>query len=237
MSLSSLLSLSVLVPLAAGLYRYRNVDTRYYPFLLLIALGALTEIITTVVIHVFKQSNAPINNVWLLVECMLILYQFYAWRFYMKPRKWYRIVPAIFLAGWLVENVVFGLFFTFNPYFHAAYSFVIVMLSINEINYLITHDNRQLFRNSRFILCLAFIIYFIYQILLEGAYYVNSERGEEELIEIAVTITSYFSYINVLTNIIYAVAIFYIPVRRFAFDRAMESMREKQRKNGVRSSH
>jgi hypothetical protein len=122
----------------------------------------------------------------------------------------------------------------FSPFFHVSYSFVIVMLSINEINYLITHENRQLFRNGRFLICLGFIIFFIYQILYEGSYYISRQDPNPV---VTITITSYSAYINVLTNIIYAIALLYIPSKRFDFERTMESLREQQRRSGAKISN
>ncbi|HYF31469.1 MAG TPA: hypothetical protein VD993_10155 [Chitinophagaceae bacterium] len=230
MTLSFVLSLSILLPLTIGLIRFKTIQTSYHPFIVLIALGALTEFASSFSIRRFN-TNAEVTNVFLLLECMLILYQFYRWRFYIKPKQWYWIVPAIFLVGWIVQNLVFSKFSEFSPFFHVAYSFVVVMLSINEINYLITHENRQLFRNARFLICLGFIIFFIYQILYEGSYYISST---EKRSAIAKTITSYAAYINVLTNIIFAVAIWFIPEKKFDFDRTMESLKEQQRRSGAK---
>ena len=228
-----LLSLSILLPFIVGLMRFRKIHTSYRPFLALIALGVLTELLSRWSIRRF-QSNAVVTNVYFLLECMLILYQFYSWRFYTKPRKWYWIVPVIFAITWIVENIVFNKINDFSPFFHVSYSFVIVMLSINEINYLITHDNRQLFRNGQFLICLGFIIFFIYQILYEGSYYISRQDPNPV---VTVTITSYSAYINVLTNIIYAIAILYLPAKKFDFERTMESLREQQRRSGAKISN
>lgn len=230
MTLSFLLSLSILAPFTIALIRFRNIQTNYRPFIALIILGVLSELLSFASIRMFK-SNAVVINVFMLFECILILYQFYTWRFYSTPRRWYWIVPAIFILGWIVQNIVFYKIEEFSPFFHVAYSFVIVMLSINEINYLITHENRHLFRNARFLICLGFIIFFIYQILYEGSYYISTT---EKNLAIAMTITSWTAYINVLTNIIYAVAIAYIPAKKFDFDRTMESLKEQQRRSGAK---
>lgn len=230
MTLSFLLSLSILLPLTIGLIRVRKIETSYQPFIVLIALGLLTEIASTISIRVFG-TNAVVTNVFFLLECLLILYLFYCWRFNARPRKWHRIVPLVLVAGWIVQNLVLYKIVEFSPFFHVAYSFIIVILSINEINYLITHENRQLLKNAEFIICLGFIIFFIYQILYEGSYYISVQESKAG---IARTITSYHQYINVLTNIIYAIGIWFIPEKKMGFNRTMESLKEQQRRSGAK---
>src|SRR5688500_13037200 len=111
-----LLSLSILLPFIIGLIRFRKIHTSYRPFLALIALGVLTELLSRWSIRKF-QSNAVVTNVYFLLECMLILYQFYAWRFYSNPRRWYWIVPVLFLVGWVIENIMFDKIHDFSPFF------------------------------------------------------------------------------------------------------------------------
>ena len=224
-----LLSLSILLPFVIGLIRFRKIHTSYHPFIALIVVGLLAELVSRYSIKRF-QNNAVVTNVFFLIECMLILYQFYRWRFYSKPRKWYWIVPVLFVLGWIAEFFVFHNITEFSPIFHVSYSFLVVMLSINEINYLITHENRQLFRNARFLICLGFIIFFIYQILLEWSYTATENKSIGEIL------TTYQSYINLLTNIIYAIAMLYIPAKKFDFERTMESLRDQQRRSGAKIS-
>ena len=229
MSLSFLLSLTVLLPCTIGLIRFGKIPTSYRPFIVLMLAGLLSELASGYCIYKFN-SNVWVVNVFFLCECLLIFYQFYVWRFNSKPRNWFSIVIALAVTGWIIENIVFYEPVKFSPIFHISYSFLIVMLSIIEINYLITHERRQLFKNARFLICLVFVFFFLYQILLEWAYIVAAKEKE-----IAQTILGYQSYINALTNIIYAVAILYIPVKRFDFDRTLESIKEQQRKSGAKS--
>lgn len=220
---SFLLSQSILLPLLIALARIRKIQSNYYPFVALIALAALTELLSFIAIRLF-ETNAVVSNIYCLLECLLILYQFYRWRFYTQPRRWYWIIPTFCVLVWVTENLVFMNITSFGPVFRISYAFLVVMLSINEINYLITHENRQLFRNARFIICIGFIIFFLYQILFEGSLYIaqadNSPMISNKIISLS-------AYINVLVNIIYAVAMLLIPEKMFDFKRTMENI-EKQ---------
>jgi hypothetical protein len=216
-----LLSMFILVPLTIGLLRIRKMHSSYYPFLALIILGTLAELASYVSKKLY-QTNAVVSNIYSLLECMLILYQFYRWRLYNKPHTWYLILPALLLLTWITENLVFMYITQFGPVFRVSYAFVIVMLSINEINYLITHENRQLFKNARFLICLGFIIFFLYQILFEGAFLMADSNPQ-----ISKRISALSSYINMLVNLIYAVAMLLIPEKRFNFERTMQNFKKE----------
>jgi hypothetical protein len=83
-------------------------------------------------------------------------------------------------------------------------------MSITEVNFKIIHDNKNLFRNPKFIICIGFIIFFIYQIIYEWAY----QLSLVEPTYFTRTISSMFGYINALTNIIFSIAFLLIPVQR-----------------------
>lgn len=216
-----LISQLILLPLIIGLLRIRKMQSSYYPFLALIILGSLTELASFISIRLFK-TNAVVSNTYSLLECLLILYLFYRWRFHNKPRKWYWVVPALFLLIWITENLVFMYITRFGPVFRVSYGFIIVMLSINEINYLITHENRQLFRNARFLICIGFIIFFLYQVLFEGALYIAGSNPD-----IFRKIFSLQVYVNAFVNLVYAAAMLLIPERMFDFERTMENFKKE----------
>lgn len=78
------------------------------------------------------------------------------------------------------------------------------------INRIIITERKSLIRNPVFIICLAFIIYFTYKVLLEifWLYGLNSSR------EFRVEVYNIFKYINLFANLIYALAILWIPRKR-----------------------
>jgi hypothetical protein len=80
---------------------------------------------------------------------------------------------------------------------------------------MITHDNRNLFRNPKFLICIGFIVYFIYMIVYYWAFEV-SLFGQPD---ISTSITFLMAYVNFFTNIIYAIAFLLIPApQKFTLD-------------------
>jgi hypothetical protein len=204
---SFLLSLVVLFPCISGLIRWREIRQMYQPFILLVTIAAVTEILNYVIIEVLRGNNNSIINIYSLVEWSLIIAQFYYWRYYSHTKRWYPYIGIACLIVWIIENLIIGNIFYIGPVFRISSAFMLVILSINEINYVIINESRYLLKNARFLICAAFLVYFLYQVLLEGAIYVTAKGASPT----ANKIINLFSYINAFVNIIYGIAVWYIP--------------------------
>jgi hypothetical protein len=202
-----LVSISILFPLIAGLIRWRRIGKGYQPFFILVVAGVITELITGYVIPVKHSSNAGISNFYILAEWILIVWQFQVWGTPRLRKNLYYALIALSCSIWFTENLAMHHVGEFSPYFRFFYSFSIVLFSVNKINFMITHDNRNLLRHPGFLICIGFIIYFIYKIIYEWAYQ-SSLFGATE---ITTKIIMLDGYINALTNIIFAIALLKIP--------------------------
>ncbi len=205
-----LVSESILIPFIIGLIRWRRVVRRYQPFFILIVMAVITEAINGYLIKILHHSNAIPTNIYALTECILIAWQFHVWGL-LQSRKpiFYGLLIAFFLV-WVYEDLVLGYITGFPPYFRFLYSFLTVLLSVNKINFMITHENRNLLRSPDFLICIGFIVFFIYKILYEWAYQA-SLFGQSKII---LNIIMLFGYINAFTNIIFAIAFLLIPARQ-----------------------
>ncbi|WP_343670416.1 hypothetical protein [Chitinophaga sp.] len=202
-----LVSQIVIIPLVIGLIRFNKTVTSYQPFLLLLALAFVSESISFICIEVLNTSNAIPFNLYGLAECMVILYQFYVWGFLKRKVRLYIVLATGLAAGWITENLLLAQIENFSPVFRVTYAFIVVLLSINEINFLIVQDNKNLLRNSRFLICMGFIIIFIYQIIYEASFFVGSDTI------LTLKIVFMFNYINAFVNLIYVLAVLFIPVK------------------------
>lgn len=206
---SFLLSLTVAFPAVSGLVRWKEVSPRYRPFLSLMLLATATEVLNFVLIERFQTNNNIVVNVYSLIECLLIISQFYYWRYYSRTRRWYPWFAVGCIIVWIIENIVLNDIRFVGPVFRVTAAFILVTLSINEINYIIINESRNLLKNARFLICTAFLIYFLYQILLEGSIYISSKGKNAPVGEII----ELFSYMNAFVNVLYGVAVWFIPKR------------------------
>lgn len=223
---SFLLSEIVFIPFCVALFRWRKIDQAYSPFFLLLTIGVVSEVVSYWTIHYRHHTNAAITNIYGLLECSLIIYQFYLWNKSSRKKGWFYGLGLGSLVLWTLCNLVYYHINDYSvAYYRILYPFTLVILSVNEINLLITHDNRNLYRNARFVICLGFITFFLYQILYEGAFFLSNSGNTEG---VSNRIISLFNYVNALVNgVIYVIAVLLVPRKRnSAFERIFERIRD-----------
>jgi len=201
-----LISESILLPLIIGLVRLRRSGKAYRPFFLMIACAALNEPISFVFARM-TRSNAIPNNIYALIEWLLIAWQFHKWGLLQTRKKVFYVLVLFVSLIWVTEDLVLREITIYPPYFTVFYSFLIVLFCVNKINFMITHDDRKLYGNPIFLICIGFIIFFIYRIVYEWAYQ-TSLYGTTGITD---NIIMLFSYVNALVNVIFAIALLRIP--------------------------
>lgn len=206
-----LLSLSVLFPFLSGLLRWRVISQRYCPLFILFGLALFVELVTRYVITLTSKSSGsiPVNNLYVLVESILIPLQFVVWGYMYRKLNAFYIIAGILVLGWMAEHLLLGDITRLHPYFRMFYSLLIVLLSINTINYLVIQEERNLDRHPVFIICTGFIIFFTYQLVYEGIYNIVSNL---ESIDTGKLNTA-FSIINAVCNTLYGIAFLLVPAR------------------------
>jgi len=200
-----ILSQSILIPLGIMLVRCKKIPADWMPFLVLLILGVLAEIASFIMIHFCEMGNAPVIKTYSLAECCLIYYLFYLWKNDKDARTFFTVLASISVLAWLIEDIVFGGIITFSPYFRVGYAFVIVLLSINQINGMMVKHDGSLLKNPRFILCIGFIISFIYQIVYEASFFVGSDTSVFGSLPNKIIMGN--SYINFTVNLLSAYAV------------------------------
>jgi hypothetical protein len=203
-----LFSQSIWFPILVGLVRIKTTKGGFLPFFVTLWVGLVAEITSWILIRGYHHSNAIPSNIYQLTEWLLLTWQFRIWGLLeTKPRLFYILLwlPVIL---WITENLVFGKIVVFSPYFRVIHAFLLTLMSISEINYKITHENKSLLRNPEFMVCLGFIIYFVYAMLYEWSYQVSILGKSSSFTQ---TISSLFAYINVFTNGIFGIALLVIP--------------------------
>jgi hypothetical protein len=202
-----------LIPLLIGIIRWKKIDPSYKPFIVLLALGLINETISYVLIKTIGTNVIPFN-IFQIVECLVILYQFRVWGFFRKNYYFYGAAFA-FITFWITQNLVFKGIFNFHPYFRVFYAFTIVLIILNRIIY-VANENMNVFRNAKFIISTGFVIFFIYQILFEGALIANT-TVEEQKRNIFIKL---FMFMDIIMNIIYIWAMYIAPGKRdFAWNK------------------
>ena len=205
--LSLVFTFSILIAAVIGGIRFKEIDPAYRPFLILIWVSLINEALSVALAYTIR-NNTVNNNVFFLIEAILITWQFKRWKLFNDDNFTYALLNGILVVAWITEMSLFGIK-TFYSYFIILHSFVIVLLSISMINRLITRENRFLLRQPIFLICTAFIGYFTFAALTETFW----QYGLNENKDFRLRIYHILHYINLFSNLIYALAVLWMPTR------------------------
>ena len=209
-TLVQILSFSIAIGAITGLVRFKKTDQAFLPFILFLWSGLINETISTILIY-HRHATTINNNIYVLISSLLLVWLFKNWKvFSMQNQKWLYVLASLFVLVWGWEIFIYSSIKTVASYFRVVYSFVIVLLSIQMINKFLLENKTQLLRNPVFLICLSFIIFFTNKILIEifWLYGINSSN------EFAVQVFRIMTYVNLAVNLVYALAVLWIPRKR-----------------------
>jgi len=201
-------SFSLVFAAVIGWIRFKKINPAYYPFLLCLWIGLVNEIISFIVIRNGK-SNALNSNIYVLVESVLITWQFKKWGIFERHKNIFYLLILIFLLVWITENFIVSKINYFSSYFRIVYSSALTLLSINQLNALLIREKKNILNNSVFLICVGFVLYYTYKVLVEAfwLYGLNNSRDFRNNIYLIL------AYINLVANLIYAVAVLWMPTK------------------------
>jgi hypothetical protein len=203
----AIFSLSVGLGALTGLLRFRKINPEFLPFIYLMWAGFLNEAGSVAVIY-SGHSNFLNNNIFFLGEALLICWQFYRWQLF-STRRFYYFIQVFFVVIWVVE-VVFHAPKTVLSYFIISHSFIIVLMSIHMINKIVFRETTPFMRDPVFLICLGFIVYFTYSVLVETFWIFGLTHSKH----FRLRVYALLSYINLVVNLVFVIAILWIPMRQ-----------------------
>ncbi len=204
-----LLSLSVMVPAVAGAIRFRTIAREDHPFLYFIWLGLFTELLTYFVITK-TGSNTLIANCYVLVESLVLILQFRRWGLWTATRYKYPALLALLPLVWIGTSFIVKPWENINSYYRVFYSIVVVLSAVEVLNRLVFSERNKSAYRYRFLICSAFVILYAYNILVESFYIYPlsvSPQFSRSLFDIK-------AWCNFFINLVYAIAIIWIPQKK-----------------------
>lgn len=208
-TLVDILSYSIAAGAIIGLIRLKHIDRAYYPFILLLWIGLLAEIMSSIVIHK-GNSNAIFGNIYVLSESILLFVFFKRLGLFSKIENLSFFFPVLFVFAWIWENFIYSDIGYFNSYFRILYSFIVVLMSIHMINRILAEDKRKIIKNPLFLILIGFIIFFTYKTLIEIFWIYGLNSG----LEFRTQVYRIMTYINFSVNLIFAIALLWTPRKR-----------------------
>ena len=202
-------SFSIVLAGIIGLFRFKKISLIYYSFIFLLWFGFLNEVISFILIK-SNHSNAINSNIYVLLESVLIVWFFKTQTLFERAKKVANWMILFYIVIWCAQNFYFSSIINFSSYFTIVYSFITVLMSINLINRLISNEKGRIFRNSAFLICIGFILFYTCSVLIEifWIYGLNSS------LEFRFHVYRVMTFINLIVNLIYALAVLWIPKKR-----------------------
>jgi hypothetical protein len=205
--LNILLNHSISIAAIVAMIRFKSIAENFYPFIFFIWTGFINETLSLILIFTI-HSNTVNSNVYVLIEYALILLQFYKWNGCLNRRYYFLSVAGLII--WITDNFIIHSITDNNSIFRIYYSFVIVLFSIDQINKLIIYERKSLLKNSTFLICTAFLIYYSCKAFVEV--FNAFDLGLSNELERNIFMILYLA--NLLSNLIYPIAIVCIPTNR-----------------------
>jgi len=202
-----LLNLSVLVTLVVLLVKIKHVPVSLYPFAALIALAAINEVLSIVLIYT-HNSNSINGNVYILFEFVLWCVQFCKWGT-LSPKR-YSLIVALGLTLWVADNFFVSTITANNSLARIAYAFLFVFLAIDLLNRRIVFGREAPHSNTILTIIVGSLLFFGCKAYVE----VFNAFDLGFSINFYANVWFSLSVINALTNILYAIALLCIPSKQ-----------------------
>ena len=173
----------------------------------MIWLGLLNESMSLA--FIFKGTSNTVNsNIFVLLEFLLILFQFYKWN-KGNAAKYY-LVAFVGILVWVTDNFLLNSIQQNNSVFRVFYSFAALLFSIDQVNRVIIFENSYLKKNAVLLICVTFIFYYGFKACVESfnMFHVGVSRNFLEKLWLIL----YF--VNFITNLLLALAVLWIPTKR-----------------------
>jgi len=201
---------SIFIAGIIAVVRFGKMNKIYRPMIFVIWLACINEMLSYCLVK-SNLSTAVNNNVYVLAEAILLTFQFRNFGIFKKLQWLFRTVCGGLVALWLWENFVGGRIWYISSWFRIVSSFVIALMSITAISKLIILGSeeffiikyRSLFANAAFLICIGTTIFFTFKLLVE-IFWLYGLNGSEIF---RVKLYDILTYINLLVNLIYALAV------------------------------
>ena len=200
---------SIIFAAAFGLIRFKKIMNSYQPFIFIIWLGLL-NLTLSVILNETIRNNAVNSNIYVLLESLLYLWLFKNWRTFSRKSTFIYSLVCFLVFVWIYDNLIRNQLTSTNSLFRIVVSFVLIFLSIGQVNKLIANIKKNLLYNSSFLICCGIIIYFSYKATVEVFYLIHLEASTRFYINISTIMV----LVNCFVNLLFAWAVLWIPKKQ-----------------------
>ena len=197
---------SIAIPASIGLIRFSKINEAYRPFIYYCLLDMLNHSLSYILIEAY-HSNTINSNIFVLIEAILFVVLFRNWGIFKSKPLMFYVTLAMLGLVWIIDNLVWHELGSINSFFRIVYSFILVFLSIQQMNVLIASAKKNLLYNSIFLICCGLIIYYSYKATIEVFFFIQLNAS----VSFYSNIFTILVLANLFVNLIFAWAVLWIP--------------------------
>ena len=194
-------SYSIIIAGVLSIIKFKKINKAFRPFIFCLWIGCINDALSAVLIPHHYQTSLN-NNIYVLIEAVLLILLFKNFEVFSRSKYLLHTILISLLLVWIMENFIFSEIFKPDIYFRIFYSLTIVFMSINCINDLIINNRKS---KAVLVLCIAFIFYFTYKVFV-FTFWISGLSNS-----FLSALVSIMMYVNLLTNLIYALAVLWMP--------------------------
>jgi hypothetical protein len=212
-TLRFIFSLSIGFAVIIGIVRFRRIDSSYYPFIY----NAIVALAVEILNRILTVTGHPVAfilvlNIFSYIDFFLFLWLFHNWGLFNRNKLTFIIIAGVFLILWLLNNILLTGFVKHNLYFFILYAFALIFFSVNTFNKTVVHERSSIFRNPKFWICLGVIIFYSFFVVTVSTGISLFMHSVSKAFMAGLQSISVYS--NLLVNILYAVAVIWIPRKK-----------------------
>lgn len=204
--IASVIGYSIAIPAIIGLIRYREIDKTYQPFILYCILDVFNHSLSIILAY-SRGNNALNSNVFVFIEAFLFILLFRNLGLFEKKRWLFSLLILSLALVWITDNIILHDIRVTNSLFRIFYSFVLIFLSIQQINIRIAAAKQNLLYDACFLVCCGIIIYYPYKATNEVFFLIRLNAS----VGFYTNIFYIMIFINLIANLIFSRAMLWIP--------------------------
>ncbi|MFN8244112.1 MAG: hypothetical protein U0X40_08675 [Ferruginibacter sp.] len=200
-------SFVILIPAAIALARFRVIDAAFKPLAYNVWIGVLAEMLA----HLFRiciRNNLYVFNVFMYVDFITFLWLFSRWGAFERVGRNRQIaVVVIFTLLWIWDNCWQHSLGGKNFTFRIAYSMVLLLIAIDQMNNVVIKNSYFLKYNPYLYISVGIIFYYAYSVFISlfnsPLFHPSADLWKWNML--------IYVIINVATNLLFAIAFLCMP--------------------------
>jgi hypothetical protein len=211
-TVSTILALTVIIPLITGLVRFNRLNGDFFPLVGICGLGFFVELARFIMLLNRNISLAP-YNLFVLGNFLLFMVLFKRWGVFHKRYMVFVVLVVVMILFWVADMFfINGYMFNDAPVnYRLCYSALLCLIAAIMVNKLTVNEKGSLIRNPKFWVCSCVLVYFSINIIIESFSLPNIKIGSMgyEISKFGIR-----SLLNPIIYLVYTLVFLWAPTKK-----------------------